>query len=107
MSVYIQHGNVGSDAFPWLNCTVPELTQCLHAFNVNKLAGIIHDLPPYSVRPPINSHSRTKAAQGLVSHVIYRTCFLLSIGSSVVADLYLAHFPSHSFGEHRDEHYIL
>ena len=107
VSVYSFHGNVSSEAFPWLDCTVPELTQRLHGFSVDVLAGIICTLPPYTVCPPINSHSRIKTAQGLVSHVIYRTRFLLSVGSSVVADLYLSHFPSHLFGDHRDEHYTL
>ena len=101
------HGNVSDEAFPWLDCTIPELTQRLHSFSVEMLAGIIRALPPYTVRPSINSRSRIKTAQGLVSHVIYCTRLLLSVGSSVVADLYLAHFPSHSFSDHADEHYVL
>ena len=107
VSVYSFHGNVGSDAFPWLNCPVPELIQRLHSFGVDILAGIIRALPPYTIHPSINSRSRTKTAQGLVNHVIYRTRFLLSVGSSVVADLYLAHFPLHSLSDHCDEHYTL
>ena len=44
MSVYSFHGNVSSDAFPWLDCTVPELTQRLHGFSVDVLASIIRTL---------------------------------------------------------------
>ena len=108
VSVYSFHGSVSSNSFPWLDRTVPELTQCLNGFSVDMLTSIIRALPPYAVRPPINTRSCIKTAQGLVSHVIHRTCFLLSVGSSVVADLYLARFPSHSFSDdHDDEHYVL
>ena len=107
VSVYTFHGNVSNANFPWLDCTIPELTQRLHGFSVDMLADIIRALPPYIVRPSINSRSRIKTAQGLVNHVISRTRFLLSVGSSIVADLYLAHFPSHSLSDHGDEHYAL
>ena len=105
--VYSFHGNVRDANFTWLDCTLPELTQRLHSFSIDMLASIIRALPPYTLCPSINSRSRVKTAQGLVIHAIYRARFLLSVGSGVVADLYLAHFPSCSFTDHSDEHYVL
>ena len=107
VSVYSFHGNVSDANFSWLDCTIHELTQRLHSFSVDMLAGIIRALPPYTARPSINMRSRVKTIQGLVTHAIYRTRFLLSVGSGVVADLYLAHFSSHSSTVHGDEYYIL
>ena len=92
--------------FSWLNCSVSTLTRHLHGFTKSMITNIIQSLPLFIHRPSIE-RSRTKTAQGLVSHVIYRTHFLLSAGANIISDIYLSYFPSEipTFS-HSDGHYI-
>ena len=93
--------------FLWLDYSIPELTQRLHAFTIGMLADIIQSFPFIATRPSINSRSRVKTIQGLLSHLVNRARFLVSIGSSVITDIYLSYFPSKSCSSHPDEYYML
>ena len=93
--------------FSWIDSTIPVLTKQLHAFTIGMLTNIIQSLPLYTTRPSINRYSRIKTVQGLLSHIVNRARFLVSVGSSVVSDIYLSYFPSELNTSHCDEDYIL
>ncbi|KAI5984360.1 hypothetical protein EDD15DRAFT_2309817 [Pisolithus albus] len=82
-------------------------SRCYLHFTLGTLADIIRSLPSFSTHPTINSRSRIKTAQALLSHTVCRARFLLAVGSSIVTDIYLSHFPSESSASHPDEYYIL
>lgn len=108
VSVWSLHcKNLTSDTFPWLNCTLSDLSRHLHSFTVGMLADIIWSLPSFTDHLSINSCSCIKTVQGLLSHILSHAHFLLSVGSSAVTDLYLSHFPLESITSQPDEYYML
>ena len=74
---------------------------------MDMMTNIIRSLSLFTKRPSINKHSQTKTAQSLLSRLICCTHFLLSVGSSIVSDIYLSYFPFETMFSYSNEHYIL